>query len=336
MPDVVVVGDVNVDILASIDRYPSLGGHGLAEELCMEGGGSAANTAVMLGLLGLDVLMLGRVGDDLLADRALRGMRSAAVDVSRVRRDAEATTGLCFVAVTPDGERTMLCGRGANSRLSPDDVDAAAIEEARWLHLSGYPLLSESGRAALRKSVDIARRAGTRVSLDVGIGPSTSQWRDAVLELAPAIDVLLPNDVEAESLAGETNPARVARHLQANGPQTVVLKLGARGCYVSAGSGEWAVPAFDVDPVDSTGAGDAFDAGVIAGRLAGLDLRSSALLASALGGLATSVLGAGRALAGPARVLEFLEEHRHHQQWVEWADEFNIVCTWLRRSLGFV
>ncbi|MFQ5343246.1 MAG: carbohydrate kinase family protein, partial [Anaerolineae bacterium] len=144
-PDVVVVGDINVDILATVDHYPQPGGHGLAEELRMESGGSAANTAAALGHLGLDVVMMGRVGDDPLAEGALRGLRSAGVDMLYVQRDAEMTTGVMFVTITPDGERTMFGGRGANRRLSPDDIDATAIQQARWLHLSGYALLSESG-----------------------------------------------------------------------------------------------------------------------------------------------------------------------------------------------
>lgn len=333
-PDVIVVGDINVDILAPVDHYPLPGGHALAEELRVEGGGSAANTAVLLGLLGLEVTMLGRVGDDPLADWVLTGMEAAGVDVSTVRRDAGATTGLFCVAVTPDGERTMFGGRGANGRLSPDDIDAAVIETGRWLHLSGYQLLSESGRAALQKAADVARRAAISISLDVGIGPATGEWRAAVIEVAAGVDVLLPNQVEAELLTGETHPPDTVRRLKASGARTVVVKLGARGCYAAAGSEEWALPGFDVDVVDSTGAGDAFNAGFIAGQLVGFDLRASALLANALGGLATTAMGAGNAVLGPASVLPFLEERRHDQQWAGWAGEFDVVCAWLRQCLS--
>jgi ribokinase len=330
-PDAVVVGDINVDILAAVDHYPLSGGHGLAEELRMESGGSAANTAAALGLLGLDVVMVGRVGDDPLAEWALRGLRSAAVDVSHVRRDAEATTGLMFVTVTPDGERTMFGGRGANRRLSPDDIDASEIRKARWLHLSGYALLSESGRAALRKAAEVARRAGVPISLDVGVGPATQQWRDAVVEVTAVSGLLLPNQAEAELLTGEKMPARAARWLQTRGARTVVIKRDVRGCHVAAGSEEWAMPAFHVDPTDSTGAGDAFDAGLIAGQLAGFDLRVSALLANALGGLATTVVGAGSLVCEPAQVVRFLEEQRTDERWAEWAGEFDVLLAWLAR-----
>jgi len=320
-----------VDILARVDHYPPPGGHGLAEELRMESGGSAANTAAALGHLGLDVVMLGRVGDDPLAEWALRGLRSAGVDVSHVRRDADATTGVMFVTITPDGERTMFGGRGANRRLSPDDIDATAIQQARWLHLSGYVLLSECGQAAARKAVDVARRAGVPISLDVGMGPATQAWRDVVLEVAAASDVFLPNQAEAESLTGENQPARAARWLRARGVRTVVIKLGYRGCHVLSGSEARDVPGFDVHALDSTGAGDACDAGFIAGRLAGLGLRASALLANALGALTTTVVGAGGALSGPARVLQFLKEQRTDGRWAEWAGELDALLSWLAR-----
>lgn len=330
-PDVVVVGDINVDILASVDHYPPPGGHGLAEELRMESGGSAANTAAALGRLGLDVVMLGRIGDDPLAAWALRGLRSAAVDVSHVGRDVEMTTGVMFVTVTPDGERTMFGGRGANRRLSPGDINAIAIEHARWLHVSGYALLSESGRTAARKAVDVARQAGVPISLDAGIGPATQQWRDAVLELAAVSDLSLPNQAEAELLTGKQTPARAARWLQARSARTVVVKLGDRGCYVLSGSEAWDVPGFDIHALDSTGAGDAFDAGFIAGQLAVLTLRSSALLANALGALATMEMGAGSRLFEPARVHQFLEEQRTDERWSGWAGEFDALLDWLAR-----
>lgn len=335
-PDVVVIGDINVDILARIDHYPPPGGHGLADEVCIESGGSAANTAALLGRFGLDVAMVGCVGDDSLAGLALQSLQSAGVDVSRVRRHPAATTGIFLVAVTPDGERTMFGGRGANSRLSPSDVDADVIKAARWLHLSGYALLSESGTAALQEAVDVARGAGIPVSLDVGIGPATEQWRRQMLELAAQVDLLLPNAVEAESLTGECDPAQAAQQLRSGKGQTVLLKLGKRGCYVSSSSEGWTQPAFDVEAVDSTGAGDACNAAFIAGRRAGLDTRSSALLANACGALATTTVGAGSSLPEPADVLRFLNEYRDDPAWAGWADEFDVVCGWLAESLSNV
>lgn len=335
-PDVVVVGDINVDILAPLDHYPPPGGHALTDEVHIESGGSAANTAVELSRLGLKVAMLGCAGDDPLADQALQGMRAAGVDLSRVSRPrgtakGSAATGLFFVAVTPDGQRTMFGGRGANASLSPGDIDLGVIETSRWLHLSGYPLMAPPGREALGTAARAARRAGIPVSLDVGIGPATREWRAAVTELAASVDVLLPNEMEARSLVAESDPARMARRLHTYDVQMLAIKLGADGCYVSTGSEAWALPAFDIEPVDSTGAGDAFDAAFIAGQLTGLDVRASALLANAVGGLVTQVRGAGNALPGPAEMLEFLEAHRRDDRWVEWAGEFDTICAWLQR-----
>jgi ribokinase len=329
-PDVVVVGDINADIVAPIDHYPEPGGHGLADEMVFLSGGSAANTAASLGRLGVHVAMFGRVGDDPLAERALRALSDASVDLSRVVRDGAALTGLFFVTVTPDGERTMFGGRGANARLSPADLDGDVIGAARWLHLSGYPLLSSSGKAALSTAVDIARQAGVPVSFDAGIGPATRAWRDAVLGLGAAADVLLPNCLEARALTGGADADTAVRKLRTHSDQTVALKRGSRGCLVAAASDVWEAPAFPVDVRDTTGAGDAFNAGFIAGQLAGLGLRASAVLANALGALSATTLGAAGAGWQPTIVADLLASCRGRQPWIEWNEEIAAICAWLR------
>jgi sugar/nucleoside kinase (ribokinase family) len=331
-PDVVVVGDINVDIVVAIDRYPEPGGHGLAQNMALTSGGSAANTAASLGRLGFQVAMIGRVGDDPLAERALEALYEASVDTSSVVRDRAATTGLFLVAVSADGERTMFGGRGANAGLVPSDIDDAVIASAQWLHLSGYPLLSPSGTAALFQSAAVARRAGIPVSFDPGIGPAAGDWRDAVLRLGAVADVLLPNEVEAWALTGEADAVAAMQKLCSHPGQVIALKRGDRGCVVAAGPDSWEVPAFPVRASDTTGAGDAFNAGFIAGRLAGFDHRASALLANALGGVTATVMGTAAGVWRLPDIVGLLESSRHRQPWAEWSPDVEAICGWLRNQ----
>jgi sugar/nucleoside kinase (ribokinase family) len=113
------------------------------------------------------------------------------------------------------------------------------------------------------------------------------------------------------------------------GPDLVGLKLGDQGCVIGSVDGIYLVPAFDVRAVDDTGAGDSFDAGLILGRLGGLTVRESALLANALGALATTVTGAGSSLPGPRAPLSFLEKRRVEAEWHDWGQELGRVCDYL-------
>jgi len=332
VPDVVVLGDIVVDVLAPVDSYPPKGGHALAEGIHMAAGGSAANTALVLGRFGVDVAILGRVGDDPLADVALAALEQAGVDLSYVRRDRETMTALLFVVVTPDGERTMFGARGASKRLGPQDVAVEVVRQAHWLHLSGYTLLEAEGRAAVRRAVELAQAAGIPVSLDVGVGPAY-RCRDEILALLPALQVILPNENEARDLTGETDVRRAAQMLQEAGAQEVVITRGPAGCHVATPAGRFDLPAFRVDAADATGAGDAFNAGWIAARLAGLDVRAAALLATALGSLKATVRGAGAALPTPRQLLAFLEAQRGRPEWQAWREELEAVEGFVRERV---
>ena len=329
MPDVVVLGDIVVDVLAPVSTYPPKGGHALAGGFQMAAGGSAANTALVLGRFGVKVVILGRVGNDPLAEVPLQALGQAGVDLSHVRRDPETMTALLFVVVTPDGERTMFGTRGASGRLGPEDVAADAIDRARWLHLSGYTLLEPGGRAAVERAIAIAQLAHLPISLDVGVGPSY-RCKEELLTLLPALQVILPNEDEARDLTGEADVRRAAQMLRRAGVQEVVITRGPAGCHVATPAAVFDLPAFSVDAVDATGAGDAFNAGWIAGRLAGLNVRATALLATALGSLKATIRGAGAALPGPRQLLAFLESQRGRPEWRTWREELDAVCAFVR------
>ena len=330
MPDLVTLGDINIDIIARVPNYPPPGGDSLAERVDVRAGGSAANTAIVLSKFGLDVSIIASVGEDILADLALSDLRQAGVDLTLVARGGESTTGLIFAAVTPDGERTFFSCRGANTRTVLQPEAYQLIQGAKVLHISGYALVEAPQRDAALSAMEAAHRSGVPVSVDLGEEVMTSSREDLLKTLAMASTVF-PNRTVAEWLTSERGAYQSVKTMLSQGTELVGLKLGSEGCLIGSTDGVFAVPEFPVIPVDDTGAGDSFDAGLLLGRLAGLSLRASGILANLLGAMATTVTGGGISLPGPVVAVPFLEERQGEATWQGWRKEMATVSEFLAK-----
>lgn len=309
MPDVVALGDVNVDVIAHFASYPAKGQDALACATEFHCGGSAANTAMALARMGLDVSLIARVGSDPLAPRALDNLSEAGVAPSGLQRDPAATTGLMYVIVTPDGERTILGHRGANVLTDPNQIREQEIRDAKLFHLSGYALLADPQRSAALLGLEMACRHGLTVTLDPGMSVPQAAL-DEMRALLPVVSIILPNLAEAQRLTGLTRPEPCALALLEAGAEVVALKLGGDGCLIGDQKGFRHVPGFAVETRDTTGAGDTFAAGVIAGFLGGLDLCSAAVLGNAMGAMAAARVGAGTLIPWAQEALELLRSHQ--------------------------
>jgi ribokinase len=328
MPQVVALGDINIDVISHIHHYPQEGGEGLAEQGHIYCGGSAANTAIVLGRFGVDVGIIGRVGEDVLAPLALAVLDEAGVDGRCIQRDPETITGIILVAVTPDGERTMFGCRGANVRTDPALLDEDYIAQARIFHLSGYSLLASPQWDAALRALEVAHQAGLTVTADLGL-EAVMRVTDRTRAILPKVDILFPSQPEAEYLTGRRDVEGAMEGLLDYGVGVVALKLGKRGCAIGTGKETFLVPGFAVPTVDTTGAGDSFDAGIILGKLEGWGWRESALLADALGALTATVEGAGTSLAERAEVRAFLEQHLDQSVWQDWREELCFLMDFL-------
>ena len=266
-PGVIVLGDINVDISACVPALPAAGEDCLVPQLELHCGGVGANTAAALALWGVSVRLLGAVGADAFGDFALEYLRGQRVDVSGVERNARATTGLFFIAIQPDGQRTMYGSRGANAVLAP--LGSAQIFDGVCAgHLVGYSFLSDSGTALAEKVLEEVQRGGGWITLDVGMAPS-HQIPQRILQAARKVDILFASEAEAQALTGQGEPADAFAALEDHGAHEVVLKLGERGCLIRECGALCDVPPCAVQAVDSTGAGDAFAAAFIHARLQG-------------------------------------------------------------------
>ncbi len=328
MPQVVAIGDINIDVIAHVPSYPKKGGEGLAEQGHIYCGGSAANTAIVLGRFGVDVGIIGRVGEDVLAPLSLAALDEAGVDGRCIQRDPRTMTGIMLIAVTPDGERTMFGCRGANVRTDPTLLDEDYIAQARIFHLSGYTLLAAPQRDAGLRALEVARQAGLTVTADLGL-EAVMRVTDRAKAILPQVDILFPSQPEAEYLTGRGDIEGAIASLLDYGVGVVALKLGKRGCAIAAAGETVWVPGFAVPTVDTTGAGDSFDAGIILGRLEGWGWRESALLADALGALTATVEGAGISLAARGEVRAFLEAYLDEPSWQDWREELRFLIDYL-------
>jgi sugar/nucleoside kinase (ribokinase family) len=207
------------------------------------------------------------------------------------------------VLVDSSGERTFLHLPGASASLRAEELDRSYLFSGRCLHLAGALVMEAlDGEPAARLLAE-ARSRGLMTSLDT-VWDATGRW-ERVLPALPHVDLFAPSLAEGRAITGEEEPAAIASSLRERGVGAVVLKCGASGCYASGDGVEGALQAFPVTAVDGTGAGDAFVAGLLYGRLAGWSLERSARFANAVGALATMAVGAVEGVRGLDETLAF-------------------------------
>ena len=248
----VVLGDVMVDIVVRM-RGELARGSDTPAEVSFGGGGSGANVAAWAASLGTPVSFACCVGKDERGRTSVDELRAAGVTV-HAERDRSRATGTCVVLVDESGERTMLPDPGAND--TPAVVPDAVLRRGGHLHVIGYALVRPGARPGALAAIERARAAGMTVSVD------PSSWALVRPGAFPDVDLLLPNEDEARALGPF-------------GASEVVTKLGPRGARWTDGRETVEVPAEAVQVVDTTGAGDAFAAGLLAARLEGAGPREA-------------------------------------------------------------
>ena len=291
-PKIVVLGSVNMDLVATMTRMPEPGETVKGDGFFTAGGGKGANQAVAAARLGADVRMVGRVGDDDFGRTLLSGLRSEGIDVRDVAVDGSNVTGVAMIMVDAAGQNCIAAVYGANMACNEEQLDAAkrAMEgaDALMLQLETPPHVSV---AAARH----ARSLGVRVVWDPA--PSAAMPKEGYA----VADVLTPNETEAAELTGvrvfNVDSARMAADaLLAMGVGAAVVKMGEHGVFAATASERYYVPPFGVDAVDSVAAGDAFGAGLTVALSEGRGLEDALRFGAAAGALAVTKPGAQDAM----------------------------------------
>ncbi len=237
-------------------------------------GGSAANTVVGVASFGLRAAYIGKVKRDPLGEAFAADIRSTGVAFSTPPAAHGPATGRCFIYVTPDGERTMNTYLGASSHLSPPDVDEALVRAARVIYLEGYMWDRPEAKSAFQKAGTIARDAGHRVALTLSDSFCVDRFRGEFIDLmrSGVVDTIFANTEELLSLYETPHFAEALDALRAENVLGAVTR-SEKGCIIVDGEATWEVPAFPIAKlVDTTGAGDMFAAGFLAGLARGADM----------------------------------------------------------------
>jgi ribokinase len=288
MASIVVVGSLNMDLVIRAPHIPRPGETVIGGEFLTAAGGKGANQAVAAARLGAQVSMVGRVGRDAFGGVLLENLEADGIEHAFVVRDGEAATGVALIVVDDNGENSIVVSSGANMRLTPADVEAA---EAVIATADALILQLEVPLESVVRSAELARAHGVQVVLN----PAPARALPA--RLLSMVDVLVPNETEAALLTGlpvdtQEEAEAAAGALLGSGVGTVILTLGERGALPAGAGGMQVHPAFDVEPVDTTAAGDAFVAGLAVALAEGKGLDEAVRWANAAGGLAATQLGA--------------------------------------------
>lgn len=307
MPGVLVVGSINMDLIVRCKRLPREGETTHGEDLVMAPGGKGANQAVASSRLGAQTSMVGRIGEDEFGARLRAGLEEDGVNTSAVLTDPDASTGVALILLEPGGQNRIVIMSGANAR-----VGAEGLAKAKELlpDVDAVLLQLEIPIPTVAQVAEAAREAGVRSVLDAG-----AATREAVEADLPAlVDIISPNESEAEALTGVAvsglaTAAEAARRLREAGARDVVLKLGAEGAYWSGDAGTAHVPAFQIEPVDTTAAGDAFTACLAVDLASGRDMPTALRRANGAGALACLKLGAQPSMPTREELEAFLASH---------------------------
>jgi sugar/nucleoside kinase (ribokinase family) len=271
-------------------RVPAAGELAAVDELPLNIGGGAANVAMDLARLGVTATICARVGDDVFGRFARETLEAGGVDVSGLSIDPRRATSQTLIINVRGEDRRFIHSVGANLEFTTADIDPFLASPPRVLYIGYFLILPRLDAEGLAARFRAARAKGTLTVLDVAT-PGPGDYFEPLRTVLPHTDLFLPNSDEAALILGETDPLRQARAFLELGAQRVVITLGKQGAVSISGSLAARLGAYAVECVDSTGGGDAFSAGYIAGLLDGLPELDCLTLASAVGASCVRAIG---------------------------------------------
>jgi len=304
---IIVVGELNVDlILSGLTAFPALGQEVLADGMRLVMGSSSAICAAGLARLGARVDFVGKVGVDDYGDLVTDQLRALGVGVDHIIHDDTVRTGVTISLTYPE-DRALITYMGTIPLLDLGDVNTSILQQYNHLHVSSY-FLQQGLRPGLPELFRQAHRAGLTVSLDTGYDPHEEWGGNELLALLENVDVFIPNGEEARAIARADNAEAALREL-AKRAGLVVVKCGPDGAMAIQDGQVLHSPGFHIDMVDTTGAGDSFNAGFIFAYIAqGMPLPQALRFANACGALSATGVGGTAAQPTPEQVHTFLEE----------------------------
>jgi len=289
-------------------RVPDEGHLVLADRIQLSLGGCASNAALDLARLGINVGTSGCVGEDTFGQFVIDTLNAGRVDTSGIHRVAGIGTASTMIINVEGQDRRFIVSPGANTRFNVEHIPPQWVRQAKVLYVGGYLLMPGLETDDMVELFRAARAAGTKTLLDVVLPGDAECWQ-AVARLLPETDVFLPNDDEALAMTGLTDPLDQCKHFMDAGAKTVVITRGSEGSMLVTDGLRLRAGVYPTEFVGGTGSGDAFDAGYIAGLLAGEDPAGCLRWGSALGASCVRSITATESVFNRSEAEAFMQEH---------------------------
>ena len=310
MSDIVNIGICTVDAIGqTVDDYPPPGGLRLFDKLTLTTGGNATNCSIALGKMGIPCDIIVKVGNDALGDFVVSEAQRYGVSTTGVIRGGGIHTPYTFVCVLSSGQRSFFHTMGANGTLCYDDINLDIVRKGKYCFVTGTMVMKTFDGQQTARLLKEAQKAGVKTLLDTVYldAASTQLWHDNIFPCLPHLDYFIPSQPEARAISGMNHPSEIARMLQYRGCKNVVIKLDKDGVFCRDADGqETHVPAYVVDRVvDTTGAGDSWCAGFLAGLSRGKSMIEAAFLGNATAAHCIQAPGASTGIVPLAQIEAF-------------------------------
>jgi ribokinase len=293
-----------MDLVVKAPRIPAVGETILGGDFLMTPGGKGANQALAAAKLGADVYFVAKLGKDIFGEQSLANFAKTSIHTEYVIQTGKAPSGVALITVDHAGENVIVVAQGANGKLSPEDVEKA------------HATMTSSGAVVAQlevplETVECAARLAHRSDVPFILDPAPAQKLNP--ELLERVDVLTPNETEAQILTGievtdENSACMAAKKLLTCGIKAVVLTMGAKGFLLCDSDIVEFIPAVRVDAIDTTAAGDAFTGALAVGLAQGKALRDAALLANHVAALSVMTMGAQSSMPSAEQVESFIKQ----------------------------
>lgn len=304
--DVVTIGMINFDInVKGFEKDMTNHKLSIVPEISVSMGGDAQNCAMTLGRMGIKTAICGRVGNDMAGTLCIGELARNHVDSSRIKRDPVCTATAINLVQSDEFESAVLYNEGSNTKFCLEDVPEEIYVKTKVMCLNSFFGCGLIGADLLRKAQDY----GVITVADTTTLEPEDKLED-IEDCLPHIDYFLPSYEEAATLTKKTNPEEVANEFLARGVKHMVIKLGADGCLIKTANMTKVIPGYKVKAVDTTGCGDNFVAGFIAGLTNGLSLEECANLANAAGAINAMQLGSNGAVKSFQQLMDYVEMNK--------------------------
>lgn len=305
------VGILCADILGkTVDALPEKGKLSLVDSISLQIGGCAANVAISLAKMGVKASIIGKIGDDSLGKFILNTLHVEEVDVRGLIVDKGICTSASMVMISGDSERSIIHSLGANKEFCYEDINIEILKEAKILLIAGTFLMPSFDGVGTEKLLKTASENGVLCCMDTA-WDSSGEWIDKIESCLHYLDWFMPSYEEACALTGKTIPTEIADVLVDKGVKNIIIKLNSAGCFVKPALEEgYIVSSFSkIKPIDTSGAGDSFCAGFIAGLDQGWEVKKCAAFANAVGAHCIMEIGTTTGIKPMKEILAFMKNY---------------------------